>query len=218
MNNEKISNYSSNYSQKDNLEKIIESDKGTIDSILSQIKREKDYLDNLNNLMISENNSETLSERINEIRDLINIKNDEFKHNEDLISNMVDLYSQRNALQKLLGSSLDVKNSLIDKLEVEPGYENALDALLGDELYYSVDDDHPIHWRFLEDFHEELPLPNNSEPLSNFIKGSSVVNRRLKQTGLVKKEDGPRLMMDLSFGQRLVSKDGDLWRWDGLVV
>ena len=37
LNNEKISNYSSNYSQKDNLEKIIESDKGTIDSILSQI-------------------------------------------------------------------------------------------------------------------------------------------------------------------------------------
>lgn len=218
LNNEKISNYSSNYSQKDNLEKIIESDKGTIDSILSQIKREKDYLDNLNNSPKSENNPEKLSERINEIKDLINTKKDEFNHNEDLISNMVDLYSQRNALQKLLGSSLEVKNSLIDKLEVAPGYENALDALLGDELYYSVDDDQPIHWRFLEDFHEELPLPNNSEPLSNFIKGSSVVNRRLKQTGLVKKEDGPRLMVDLNFGQRLVSKDGDLWRWDGLVV
>ena len=121
MNNEKISNYSSNYSQKDNLEKIIESDKGTIDSILSQIKREKDYLDNLDKSPKSENNPEKLSERINEIKDLINTKKDEFNHNEDLISNMVDLYSQRNALQKLLGSSLEVKNSLIDKLEVAPG-------------------------------------------------------------------------------------------------
>ena len=60
---------------------------------------------------------------------------------------MIDDYSERNALQKILNSSLDVNNSLIDKLEVEQGYENALDALLGDELYYSTDDTNLIHWR-----------------------------------------------------------------------
>ena len=45
-----------------------------------------------------------------------------------------------------------------------------------------------------------------------------MISRRLRQTGLVKKEDGPKLISDLNFGQRLVSKEGDLWRWDGLVV
>ena len=217
-NNEKINNFSSKYSQKENLEKITDNNKEIIDSILSQIKREKDHHDSLNNLSKSENNLDSLSQKDNQIRELINKKTDELNQNESLINNIVDLYSQKNVLEKLLGSSLDVKNSLIDKLEVEPGFENALDALLGDELYYSVDNDQPIHWEYLGDFSEELSLPKNCEPLSSFIKGSNVVNRRLRQTGLVKKEDGQKLMSDLNFGQRLVSKEGDLWRWDGLVV
>jgi chromosome segregation protein len=217
-NNEKINNFSSKYSQKENLEKITDNNKEIIDSILSQIKREKDYHDSLINLSKSENNLDSLSQKDNQIRELINKKTDELNQNESLINNIVDLYSQKNVLEKLLGSSLDVKNSLIDKLEVEPGFENALDALLGDELYYSVDNDQPIHWEYLGDFSEELSLPKNCEPLSSFIKGSNVVNRRLRQTGLVKKEDGQKLMSDLNFGQRLVSKEGDLWRWDGLVV
>lgn len=217
-NNEKINNFSSKYSQKENLEKITDNNKEIINSILSQIKREKDHHDSLNNLSKSENNLDSLSQKDNQIRELINKKTDELNQNESLINNIVDLYSQKNVLEKLLGSSLDVKNSLIDKLEVEPGFENALDALLGDELYYSVDNDQPIHWEYLGDFSEELSLPKNCEPLSSFIKGSNVVNRRLRQTGLVKKEDGQKLMSDLNFGQRLVSKEGDLWRWDGLVV
>lgn len=217
-NNEKINNFSSKYSQKENLEKITDNNKEIINSILSQIKREKDYHDSLNNLSKSENNLDSLSQKDNQIRELINKKTDELNQNESLINNIVDLYSQKNVLEKLLGSSLHVKNSLIDKLEVEPGFENALDALLGDELYYSVDNDQPIHWEYLGDFSEELSLPKNCEPLSSFIKGSNVVNRRLRQTGLVKKEDGQKLMSDLNFGQRLVSKEGDLWRWDGLVV
>lgn len=217
-NNEKINNFSSKYSQKENLEKITDNNKEIINSILSQIKREKDHHDSLNNLSKSENNLDSLSQKDNQIRELINKKTDELNQNESLINNIVDLYSQKNVLEKLLGSSLHVKNSLIDKLEVEPGFENALDALLGDELYYSVDNDQPIHWEYLGDFSEELSLPKNCEPLSSFIKGSNVVNRRLRQTGLVKKEDGQKLMSDLNFGQRLVSKEGDLWRWDGLVV
>jgi len=217
-NNEKINIFSSKYSQKENLEKITDNNKEIIDSILSQIKREKDYHDSLNKLSKSENNLDSLSQKDNQIKELINKKTDELNQNENLINNFVELYSQKNVLEKLLGSSLDVKNSLIDKLEVEPGFENALDALLGDELYYSVDNDQPIHWEYLGDFVEELSLPKNCEPLSNFIKGSNVISRRLRQTGLVKKEDGPKLISDLNFGQRLVSKEGDLWRWDGLVV
>ena len=217
-NNEKINIFSSKYSQKENLEKITENNKEIIDSILSQIKREKDYHDSLNKLSKSENNLESLSQKDSQIKELIKKKTDELNQNENLINNFVELYSQKNVLEKLLGSSLDVKNPLIDKLEVEPGFENALDALLGDELYYSVDNDQPIHWEYLGDFAEELSLPKNCEPLSNFIKGSNVISRRLRQTGLVKKEDGLKLISDLNFGQRLVSKEGDLWRWDGLVV
>ena len=40
--------------------------------------------------------------------------------------------------------------------------------------------------------------------------------RRLSQIGLVDRIDGPRLQKDLTAGQRLVSTEGDMWRWDGL--
>src|SRR5260370_10986991 len=42
--------------------------------------------------------------------------------------------------------------------------------------------------------------------------------RRLKQIGVVAKERGSELAGRLAAGQRLVSVEGDLWRWDGFVV
>ena len=35
---------------------------------------------------------------------------------------------------------------------------------------------------------------------------------------MVNKSDGEELSSKLTYGQRIVSKEGDLWRWDGLVV
>ena len=107
---------------------------------------------------------------------------------------------------------------MIDKLNVTPGYENALDALLGDELYYSTNEKNPIYWKLLDEIEEGHELPNSCEPLSNYVKGSDALKRRLNQTGIINKEDGMKLISRLKYGQRLVSKEGDLWRWDGLVV
>jgi chromosome segregation protein len=42
-----------------------------------------------------------------------------------------------------------------------------------------------------------------------------VLARRLGQIGIVSRADGARLQADLKPGQRLVSAEGDLWRWDG---
>ncbi len=42
--------------------------------------------------------------------------------------------------------------------------------------------------------------------------------RRLAQIGVVARDDAPRLAPMLKPGQRLVSRDGDLWRWDGFSV
>src|SRR5690606_14250906 len=50
------------------------------------------------------------------------------------------------------------------------------------------------------------------------VSGSDLLRRRLDQIGLVDKADGARLQPQLRPGQRLVSKEGDLWRWDGFVT
>ena len=41
------------------------------------------------------------------------------------------------------------------------------------------------------------------------------LTRRLSQIGLVEASEGAKLQAALKPGQRLVSKAGDLWRWDG---
>src|SRR5207244_3925744 len=42
--------------------------------------------------------------------------------------------------------------------------------------------------------------------------------RRLAQIGVIEREDANRLAPLLKPGQRLVSREGDLWRWDGFSV
>src|SRR5205814_8737285 len=42
--------------------------------------------------------------------------------------------------------------------------------------------------------------------------------RRLAQIGVIERADAPRLLPLLKPGQRLVYRDGDLWRWDGFSV
>ena len=45
-----------------------------------------------------------------------------------------------------------------------------------------------------------------------------MLGRRLSQVGLVKAAQGKSLQGKLKVGQRLVSPEGDLWRWDGYTL
>jgi chromosome segregation protein len=47
------------------------------------------------------------------------------------------------------------------------------------------------------------------------VNAPEALRRRLALIGVVAPEDGPGLQADLLPGQRLVSTEGDLWRWDG---
>ena len=93
-----------------------------------------------------------------------------------------------------------------------------MDALLGDELYHSLDTENGIHWKKVSIEEKSQNLPSGCKPLSEFVKGSDVLSERLNQTGLVNQSDGEELSSKLTYGQRIVSKEGDLWRWDGLIV
>ena len=50
------------------------------------------------------------------------------------------------------------------------------------------------------------------------MKAPMELSRRLAQIGVVDREAGAGLSRQLRPGQRLVSLEGDLWRWDGLVA
>ena len=108
---------------------------------------------------------------------------------------------------------------LIDSVAVEPGFEAALAAALGEDLEASADAGAGAYWKTLPPYPEEAPLPEGTEPLGRYVSGPPELTRRLSQIGVVSgKEQGRRIVDRLVQGQRLVSRDGDLWRWDGFTV
>ena len=111
---------------------------------------------------------------------------------------------------------------VIDKLVVAAGYETALGAALGDDLTAATDEGAPRHWREAAGeapMPSRLSLPEGAEPLSAHVQGPAVLARRLAQIGVVADEaTGRALAPSLLQGQRLVSRDGALWRWDGFTI
>ncbi|MCC0023050.1 MAG: AAA family ATPase [Hyphomicrobiaceae bacterium] len=107
---------------------------------------------------------------------------------------------------------------IVDLIKVEAGYETALGAALGDDLEASADSGAPIHWSGMAPSSSDPALPEGAEPLAKYVRGADALERSLMQVGLVEPAAGARLMSSLKPGQRLVTKKGDLWRWDGLVA
>ncbi len=107
---------------------------------------------------------------------------------------------------------------MIDELRVAPGYERALGAALGDDLDAPIADEAPLHWRRIAVAMDDPPLPIGAARLGAWVDGPPELTRRLEQIGVVSREAGAALQPYLRPGQRLVSLEGDLWRWDGLTV
>lgn len=112
----------------------------------------------------------------------------------------------------------DLWPPLVDALTVEPGYETALGAALGDDLSVSSDTGAPVHWRTITPYSNPAPLPGGARPLSSVVQAPAALARRLSQVGIVEAAEGAALSGDLAQGQRLVTKDGALWRWDGFTA
>ena len=109
----------------------------------------------------------------------------------------------------------DLWPPLIDSVRVQDGYEAALAAALGDSLDAPLDEAAPMHWRDLGPLDSIVPLPAGVPSLADFVTAPATLARRLVMTGVVAEDQGTALQAGLAPGQRLVSKRGDLWRWDG---
>ncbi len=107
---------------------------------------------------------------------------------------------------------------VIDRVAVDGGYEAALGAAFGDDLDAAMDEDAPARWRQIDATAEDGALPEGIASLAAHVRAPAVLARRLALTGLVERADGARLQALLKPGQRLVSCEGDLWRWDGYVA
>ena len=126
------------------------------------------------------------------------------------------LAGERDALQAMVLQNHDENHApIVDSITVEAGYEVALGAALGDDLEVAANDKAAAHWGALGENGADAPLPDNVASLAQFVSGAPRLTRRLSQIGLVSQADGAELQKALKPGQRLVSLEGDLWRWDG---
>ncbi|HHB82174.1 MAG TPA: chromosome segregation protein SMC, partial [Devosia sp.] len=140
---------------------------------------------------------------------------------------LTELQNQLNRLEseaETLARVLNVGDNelwpaIVDRLKVKTGYEIALGAALGDDLEASFDSGAPIYWAEPGTSENDPALPTGITPLSAFVSGAKELKRGLDQVGLVKDvQNGHDLMVALKPGQRLITTQGDLWRWDGLVI
>ncbi len=107
---------------------------------------------------------------------------------------------------------------VVEELRVEKGYEVALGAALGEDLDAASDSGAPVHWAYNPATETDPALPQGAMPLDRLVEGPRQLRRRLAQVGVVPDADGGRLQGELRPGQRLVSKAGALWRWDGYTA
>jgi chromosome segregation protein len=104
----------------------------------------------------------------------------------------------------------------LDSVAPDRGYEQALAAALGDDLEAALDPKAPAYWGGGEAAAPQWPP--GAQALAPLVKAPPELAARLAFTALVSREDGPRLQAQLPPGARLVSREGDLWRWDGFTA
>jgi len=108
--------------------------------------------------------------------------------------------------------------AVLEQIAVERGCETALGAALGEDLDAPLDASAPAHWGDAGPATGDAPLPEGVQSLASVVRAPRQLARRLAQIGLVADADGTRLQKLLKPGQRLVSREGALWRWDGFVA
>ena len=104
---------------------------------------------------------------------------------------------------------------VLDRIQVQDGFEKAVAAALGDDLKASTDRSSALHWAGAQQV--DIGLPGPARPLTELVDAPAELAARLAQCGLVETDQGQALAASLQPGQRLVSRDGHLWRWDGFV-
>ena len=124
------------------------------------------------------------------------------------------------ALEKLIEKNSNKKSHIIDEVRVEVGFEKAFGAALADDLRAPISSEkNETGWVKLNEYSSvKNQLPRGIKFLTDVVEIPTVLSRRLKYVGLVDREQGDSLHELLQPGQRLVSLEGDLWRWDGFKI
>jgi len=122
---------------------------------------------------------------------------------------LAGLESEERALASALAQAKG--DRALAALKVAPGYERALAAALGDDLDAPIGSAGARGWAGAATEQGDPALPAGVASLAPQVKGGEALARRLTQVGVVEKDEG----QPLAVGQRIVTLDGQMRRWDG---
>ncbi|KZD12494.1 chromosome segregation protein SMC [Oceanibaculum pacificum] len=122
-------------------------------------------------------------------------------------------------LREVLTDKAGEKAPVLGQLAAAPGYEAALGAALGEDLEAALGGAAPRRWEDMPPLADAPALPAGIQPLSAYVTAPPALARRLAQIGVVESAEQALALRDgLKAGQRLVDRQGALWRWDGFTV
>jgi chromosome segregation protein len=122
--------------------------------------------------------------------------------------------AEAGALERLVARDAAQGPQVLSQVRVAPGYEAAFGAALADDLRAPVVE-RGSGWVALPPYDALPGWPEGVAPLAPLVTAPPALARRLGLVGLVDGSQGPALQARLAPGQRVVSREGDLWRWDG---
>ena len=118
--------------------------------------------------------------------------------------------AERDALARALEHG---GGAALAELKASPGYERALAAALGDDIEASLGGEGTRRWQGSERQAGDPALAPGLEPLIDHVDAPRALHRRLAQVGVAETDSAQQLAV----GQRLVTRDGIMRRWDGFV-
>ncbi len=131
-------------------------------------------------------------------------------------SDVKALTSEKASLERLLASG-SVEDQVLDAVRADAGFEQALAAALGDDLEAGLSVGSARRWGGASV--SAASLPEGAIPLCDVVEAPDALSIRLAAVGVVDTLDDLDLLVDqLEPGQRLVTRDGALHRWDGYAA
>ncbi|MBB5746524.1 chromosome segregation protein SMC [Brevundimonas variabilis] len=125
------------------------------------------------------------------------------------------LQTEARGLAALLVSSKRDHPPALDRVSAGKGYEAALAAALGDDLDAALDSRAAAYWKGAE---VPAPVwPVGITPLADHVSAPPELAARLALCGVASQAEVGGLVGSLPVGARLVTQQGDLYRWDGFV-
>ena len=102
----------------------------------------------------------------------------------------------------------------VTQLNAEPGYEQALAAALGDDADAEIGSEGARRWQGSDVEAGDPTLAAGLDCLADHVRAPAELLRRLRQVGVADADTG----QPLAVGQRLVTREGRMRRWDGFLA